>query len=761
MVGTDHRESIRRIALIGNSPPRRCGIATFTANLRSALTLAAPDVEIDVYAMNEADSVHCYGAEVVCQIRQEEPADYQLAARRISASGADVILLQHEYGIFGGAAGSRILGLLDRVEAPLVTTLHTVLEKPTTEQRAVIEAILRRSSKAIVMARKGREILERVHGVSRGRVNVIPHGAPDRPLADPAAAKPRFGFAGRKVMLTFGLLSPNKGIETMIQALPQIVARHPDALYVVLGATHPNLLHREGEAYREGLRALAEELGVGRHLSFIDGFLEQDLLLDYLEACDIYVTPYLNEAQITSGTLSYAVGLGKPVVSTPYWHAAELLADGVGILCGIGNSDCFANAIIGLFDDPEAIAAMRRRAWEIGRSMTWARLGTRYLEVCRQAIDGRPVRLVPQLQEVREVVPPRLDAIERLTDGVGMIQHGIYSVPDRNHGYCLDDNARALLLMQALPPELAKRADELARVYAAFVQHAWNGAEGRFRNFMGYDRQWLESAGSEDSFGRAIWGIGGAAANARQADLRRWALHLFDQVAPKALELHYPRSWAFALIGADLVLDAHPGHALAGTMLADFGMRLHELLIESRRPGWEWFEPVLSYDNARLCEALIRAGQRLGRDEMTDAGLNAFAWLQMMQRTDAGQFRAVGTESFGRAFAMPLPFDQQPLEAWATIDAAEVALAASGDERWREYAWAAYRWYLGDNEVGVPIASLGDGGCFDGLMSGRANLNQGAESVLSFQFACCAIQRIGNAAEDGPRVEQKGSANAS
>jgi glycosyltransferase involved in cell wall biosynthesis len=753
--------SIRKIALVGNSPPRLCGIATFTAALRDALQMASDEIEIEIYAMDEAESDHRYGPDVVCRIRQDEPADYRLAARRINASGADIVLLQHEYGIFGGPAGSLVLDLLDRVEAPAVTTLHTVLEKPDADQRRVIEAILRRSSQVIVMARKGRDIIERVHGVSPTQVRVIWHGVPDRPPIDPAMAKPRFGFEGRNVMLTFGLLSPNKGIETMIAALPRIVAGHPGALYVVLGATHPNLVQREGEAYRERLGRLAAELGVAENLKFIDGFLEQDLLLDYLEACDIYVTPYLNEAQITSGTLSYAVGLGKPVISTPYWHAAELLADGIGILAGFGDSDAFAEAVIGLFDDPGRMAAMRERAWEIGRSMTWTRIGGRYLEVCKEARAGRPVRLVPQLQELRDPIAPRLDAIERLTDGAGMIQHSIYSVPDRNHGYCLDDNARALLLMHAMPQELASRADELARIYASFVQHAWNGEAGRFRNFMGYDRQWLESTGSEDSFGRAVWSIGGSAAKARQPDLRRWALHLFDQVAPNALQLHYPRSWAFALIGADLLLDAHPGHPLASTMVADFGSRLHELLLDCRRPGWGWFEPVLSYDNARLCEALLRAGRRQGSARMTDDGLAAFEWLKQMQRSEAGQFRAIGTEGFGRAFADPLSFDQQPLEAWATIDAADLAFAVSGDERWRAYAWTAFRWYLGDNEVGVPIASLGDGGCFDGLMSDRANLNQGAESVLSFQFACCAIQRIGRMAETGSSIEQKGSASAS
>ena len=476
-MATSGESGIRRIAIIGNSPPRLCGIATFTRDVRAAIHAAFPEIALDLYAMDDPDSSHRYGAEVVCTIAQEEIGDYRLAAQRINDSEADVVLVQHEYGIFGGPAGAHLIKLLDRVEAPVVATLHTVLEQPNADQRASIEALARRAATLIVMAEKGREILCRVHGIPHARVAVVPHGVPDRALVPSAVLKPRFGFEGRRVLLTFGLLSPNKGIETLIRAMPAIVAAHPDTLYVVLGATHPHLVAREGEGYRDSLKALASELGVAGAVRFIDGFLDQDRLLDYIQAADIYVTPYLTEAQITSGTLSYAVALGKAVVSTPYWHATELLGGGLGVLVPFGDSRRFAEQIITLLDDPDRLAEMGERAYDVGRSMVWRRLAESYVRICEEAVRRRPVRL-PSAHRATEraAVEPRLEAIERMTDHCGMIQHSIYMIPDRNHGYCVDDNCRALMLMHRIDGPGAARADQLATTYASFVQHAWNGA---------------------------------------------------------------------------------------------------------------------------------------------------------------------------------------------------------------------------------------------------------------------------------------------
>ena len=731
---------ISHVAIIGNHPPRMCGIATFTQDVREALIAARPGLQADLYAMDEPAAVHDYPAQVICQISQNDIADYRAAARRINDSGAQIVCVQHEYGIFGGPAGAHLLALLELVDVPVVATLHTVLENPNADQRAVLEALARRASKLIVMAEKGRQLLEAVHDIPAAKIAVVPHGVPDRPLADIAAAKRRFGFEGHDILFTFGLLSPNKGIETMIRALPAIVAAHPRALYVVLGATHPHLVAREGEAYRESLIRLARDLGVEKHVRLINAFAETERLLDYLEAVDIYVTPYLNEAQVTSGTLSYALAIGKPVVSAPFWHAVEVITPETGALAPFGDHDAFAREISALLTDDARRERLREGAYALGRTMLWPQLAAAYLEIFDKAVSQRPVRLPVVVREQR--AEPCLDAVEQLTDGCGMLQHSIFSIPDRNHGYCVDDNARALILMHRLGPVRSARSEALATVYAAFVQHAWNSAAGAFRNFMAYDRRWLEEVGSEDSFGRSVWSIGVTTDEARRNDLRRWAFHLFDDVAPHALRLSCLRAGAFALLGAASVLRVLPGHSGARRIVAKFGRTLHDALAGSRRPDWCWFEPVLAYDNARLPEALLLAGQIERDNGMIEAALDAFEWLDTVQTNKDGHFRAVGTASFGRCHARPLPFDQQPLEAWASVEAALTAFAVTGDARWRESAMRAWRWYLGDNDLGQPMASLTSGVCFDGLMRDGINLNTGAESVLAFQLACCAIARL-------------------
>jgi glycosyltransferase involved in cell wall biosynthesis len=737
---------IKHLALIGNFLPRKCGIATYTTDTFNALKQRFPDLQVDVYAMDDHPGRYAYPPEVTRAIPQNERPAYLDAARAIEASGAQVLWVQHEYGIYGGPAGELLIALLDRVTMPVIATLHTVLEKPSADERRVMEALLRRASKVIVMAEKGREILKRVHGVSDTKIAMIPHGVPDRPLADPATFKPDFGWEGRKVILTFGLLAPNKGIETMIAAMPEIVARHPSALYVVLGATHPNLVAHEGEAYRDRLVALAAEKGVADHVEFIDAFVDYEGLIDYLQAADIYATPYNNPAQITSGTLSYAVGVGKAVVSTPYVHASEILADGHGVLVDFGDSAGFAREISRLLTDGNARAELSARAYARGRTMLWPRLAESALAEIGGILGKKPRRFAKPAAEL-PILAPDIAAVERMSDATGMFQHAIFSIPDRRHGYCIDDNARALILMCKLDNIDAQVRDKWTSTYASFVQYAWNPDARRFRNFMNFDRTWCEDQGSEDSNGRTIWALGVTARDARAQKHRDWASAMFDTVASIALDLGSPRAQAFAMLGAAAMIEAHPGHALSREIMTRFGGEMLALLDTARRPEWQWFEIVLAYDNARLPEALIRAGRALGRSEFVSTGLETLDWIAGRQTSPEGKFRAVGTESFGRAYAEPLPFDQQPLEAQATIDACTAAFEASGDRRWIGEAMRAYRWYLGANDLELPLATAQDGGCFDGLMPTGLNRNQGAESILALQLASCAISSLSKAAE--------------
>jgi glycosyltransferase involved in cell wall biosynthesis len=719
----------RHLALIGNALPRRCGLATYTSDVADALRQRYPAMKLDHYAMDDGSGID-YPDHIIT-IDAENPAAYREVAERIEASGAEAIWLQHEFGIFGGVAGSDILELTSATGLALIVTLHTVLEEPNDEQEAVLSRLIARADRTIVMAATGADILKRHYGVSPDRISIVPHGVPDRPHRDPDELKPQFGWQGRKVLMTFGLITPDKGIRHMIEAMPAIVKEHPEALYEIVGATHPNLVRKQGEGHRTMLIDLARELGVEDHVRFVDRFVEQEELLDMLQAADIYVTPYLNMAQVTSGTLSYAVAVGKPVIATPYVHAREILADGHGLIVPPGDPAALAEAAIGLLSNDEKRHSLAGAAYHRGREMLWPRVVERSLEPLEKMPQGSIRPLLPR----HSALP--LDAIQRMTDGVGMLQHAVYSVPNRDHGYCIDDNARALMVA-------VRRDDDqsacLAPVFAAFLQHGWNSDLRRFRNFMGYDRQWLESVGSEDSNGRTLWALGMTAARSPSPGLRDWALQLFEQAAPYVDEYDAPRAKAFAALGGYELLRARPGHDLARWLLEQSAEQLLHNHFRYSREGWDWFEPELAYDNARLPEVLIRAGMVLDEPVMVDRGLATLSWLMRQQTGPRGTFRPVGCHGFFRPYAPPLAFDQQPVEAAATLDAAAAAHEVSGREEWRQVARDAFAWFFGDNDAGVPLADSRDGSCFDGLMATGINRNQGAESILSLHLAALTMR---------------------
>ncbi len=749
-VGPRHAP-VRRLALIGNALPRKCGLATFTSHVADALRMRYPGLVLDHYAIDDGTNV-TYPDEIET-IRLDSIADYRDAAGRIEESGAGAIWLQHEYGIFGGDAGAHILDLLYSTSLPVIATLHTVLEKPNPSERAVFDRLLARVDHLVVMSSHGADILRRVHGVAPHRVSIIPHGVPDRPLRDPETLKPRFGWQHRRVLMTFGLLAPDKGIQHMIEAMPAIVARHPDALYVVVGATHPNLVRREGERHRESLMDRASELGVGKHVRFVDAFVEQEELLDMLQASDVYVTPYLNMAQVTSGTLSYAVAVGKPVVSTPYLHARELLADDHGVIVEPADPAALAEACGRLLDDDRLRASVARRAYGRGRTMLWPRVVERALSPL--AAGTRHTR---HRGERRTTVLP-LTAVERMSDGTGILQHGIHNIADRRHGYCIDDNARALILaVRRGRDDPEGKLAALASTYSAFLQHGWNEDRARFRNFMSYERIWLEPVGSEDSNGRTLWALGITAARAPWSGLREWAKSLFEHGGRTMGILDACRARAFAALGGHALLEVTPGHDLARDMVRASGECLMRNYAAARRDGWEWFESELSYDNARLCEALLKAGQTLGDRAMIEVALATLDWLVGVQTGPRGSFRPVGSNGFGRPYAMPLAYDQQPLEAAATIDAAATAFAITGDARWERVARDAFGWFFGDNDGGIPLADVATGGCYDGLMATGINRNQGAESILAVQLAAVTMANVFGTVRGGQ--EQEGNAQA-
>ena len=534
-----------RIAFLGAFLPRLCGIATFTHDVCEAVAGVAPGADCFAGAVNDRAEGYRYPSRVRFELDQKDLNSYRRAADFLNFSNAGVLCIQHEFGIYGGAAGSHLLALLKEVRMPVVTTLHTILRNPDAAQRMVMVELIGRSDRMVVMARKGKEILCETYGTPEDKVDIIQHGIPDMPFVDSAFYKEQFGVEGRRVLLTFGLLGPGKGIENAIEALPEILRHHPDTVYLVLGATHPHLVAREGETYRLGLERLAEDLGVKANVIFYNRFVSLDDLKEFIGASDIYLTPYLNEAQITSGTLAYVFGAGKAVVSTPYWHAQELLADGRGALVPFRDPGAIARAVCGYLDDPARLQATREEAYRMGREMLWPVVGRQYLDSFQRARRERRASSRSAFAQWTlatrpyDLPPLRLDHIERMSDGTGILQHAIFNVPNYHEGYCTDDNARAFILCNLLgetgggPP--SEGLARLATTYLAFLAAALNPDHGRFRNFMSHGRQWLEAHGSEDSHARALWALGTGAGRSRNPGHRKLSAQLFERgLAPVA-----------------------------------------------------------------------------------------------------------------------------------------------------------------------------------------------------------------------------------
>lgn len=736
-----------RIAFIGNSPPRQCGIATFTSDLSQAMAGAAGDIRTSIIAVTDDRQTYAYPPDVIFEIREAEAEDYVTAARILNEGQFDAVSLQHEFGIFGGPDGDFILTLLSHLRIPVVTTCHTILAEPTPSQHRVLQKVAAHSSRVVVMAEKGRRLLTEVYGVAPQKIDVIPHGIPDRPFHDPELAKVEQGYVGRPIILTFGLLSPNKGIEVVIDAMPAILKRNPEALYIVLGATHPTLLRQQGEAYRDGLRQRTERLGVDHAVQFHNRFVDLPTLLDFIAMCDVYVTPYLDEAQMTSGTLAYSFGMGSAVVSTPYWHARELLAEGRGTLVPFGDAPAIGKAIADLLADDEARTSMRRLAYQAGRSMIWSHVAALYLDSMTKARDASRPRLVSDLVSLRIKRPPQQTALKlghlhTMCDDTGIFQHAVFSVPDRSHGYCVDDNARALLLSSLLSAAGETGiADRMTASFAAFVEHAWNPDTGRFRNFMSFDRRWLEDQGSEDSHGRTLWALGGCMLSDTDAPRRRWASALFARAMSVTLTFRSPRAWAFTLLGLDAYCRANPQDSHGRMLRLQLAEKLMDLERRVSRSGRRWFEQGLSYENARLSQALIMTGRAIGVTEFVETGSATLSWLMTQQTSEAGHFRPIGTDGFFDVGQMPKPFDQQPVEATATVSACLAAYEATSDKSWIEAANRAFDWFTGSNDHGISLIDPETGSCRDGLHVDRPNENRGAESVLCYLISCVEIGR--------------------
>jgi glycosyltransferase involved in cell wall biosynthesis len=741
-----------RIAFIGNYLPRQCGIATFTTDLCEAVAVEHPGATCIALPVNDNEAGYEYPSRVRFELAEKDIDSYRRAADFLNINSVDVVSLQFEYGIFGGRAGSHILALLRELRMPIVTTLHTILREPDPHQRRVLEEVAALSDRVVVMSERGAAFLREVYRISPAKIDLIPHGIPDLSFVDPGFHKDLFGVEGKIVLLSFGLLSANKGIENVIAALPAILAKHPNVVYFIVGATHPQVKQHDGETYRLSLQWLAQEKGVEGQVIFYNQFVTLDELVEFIGAADIYVTPYQNPAQIVSGTLAYTLGAGKAIISTPYWYAEEMLADERGVLVPFRDPPALAAQVIDLLDNEAKRHAMRKRAYMFGRDMIWPQVARRYLESFARA-RAEKRNFTPSVFTVKpldkrpaELPPLKLDHLRHMTDDTGMLQHALFTLPNYREGYTVDDNARALMV-SVLADELGhSEGAEIVSRYLAFICYAFNGETKRFRNFMDYQRNWLEASGSDDSHGRTLWALGTLLGRSNTPGLQSMAGRLFEQALPAILTTTSPRAWAFALIGIHEYMRRYDGDRRASQVREELAGRLLTLYQANRSKEWCWFEESLSYCNAALPHAFLMCGQSIPSSTMSDAALESLTWLADLQRdkTNGGHFVPIGSNGFYKRGGVRARFDQQPVEAQAMVSACLEAHRITGDKNWYKEARRAFDWFLGRNDLHLSIYDPTTGGCRDGLHPDRPNENQGAESSLAFLQAVLELRLAEN-----------------
>ncbi|MDY7037572.1 MAG: glycosyltransferase family 4 protein [Thermodesulfobacteriota bacterium] len=750
MTEDKRRAMVSRISLIGNYLPRRCGIATYTTNLCNALTTELDKKsDLCVVAMDDIPQGYNYPERVKFSVRANVQTDYYWAADFLNANQYEVAILQHEFGIFGGEDGSYILHLLKALRMPVITNLHTVIKEPTRGQKVIINEISRCSDKLLVMSHKAKELLLNAYNVSGDKITFIPHEIPDVSFGKPGMYNDLFGIKGKDMILTFGLLGPGKGIENMIRAMPAIVEKHPNSVYVILGQTHPHVKEVSGEAYRHSLQQLANELGIRDYVIFYNQFVSDDMLIQYLQSAKIYAIPYLRKEQITSGTVAYAVGVGAAIVSTPFWYAEEILAEGRGRLVPFNDPQAMAGEIIKLLENDQERESMRSLAYQYGRSMVYKEVVRRHLDIISDVRELRrriPIDLAVTLQnhKVLDELPEiNLFHLKSITDDTGVLQHANYNVPDVRFGYCTDDNARALI---ALSIYYSLRKDKtilpMLTKYLTFLHFAFNPENARFRNFLSYDRQWLEDSGSEDSHARAIWALGIAVKYSPNSGIRNMAMRLFHNALTALERLSSPRSWAFGVVGLDAYLNKYGGDSQVRRVRTHLAEKLFELFKRNSDEDWPWLENTLTYANAKLPHAMILAGQWIPNAEMFDMGTHTLEWLLRIQKAEDDHLSIIGNSGWYSRGGEKANFDQQPIEAMSLIDACIDVYIATGDIRWFQEAQCCLGWFLGRNDLNIPVYNFETGGCCDALQPDGLNENQGAESTISCLISLLKMYKI-------------------
>jgi len=732
-----------KFAYIGTYPPRECGIGTFTMNLFNSMVMnlagrqagnkTVKDLsEGFVIAMNDHEQTYDYPEEVKLTIRQEHQRDYLSAAKFINLSGADLCILEHEFGIFGGQNGIYILPLLHRLEIPLIVTLHTIIKTPSYNEKAVLTEICKMANKIVVMSHKAIEFLTTIYNVDKKKIVYIEHGVPDIHFSQHQSKK-EFYLENKKVITTFGFISRNKGIETVIKALPKIIEKYPEVLYLVLGKTHPNVLRYSGEEYRIFLQHLVKSLKLREHVFFLNEYINQKELFRYLSASDIYVTPYLNEAQITSGTLTYAIGVGSAVVSTPYWHATELLAEGRGRLFDFNDSDRLSTILMELLDKPDVLKMLRKKAYNYGRKITWPKTGEKYIDVAKKILTSKPIVFTEKETIIDPLVLPpfSLAHIIRLTDDTGIIQHAKFGIPNLKEGYCLDDNARALLMvLMAYRQKKDSKALNLSPIYLSYIHYMQN-KNGTFRNFLSFNRNFLDKVGSEDSFGRAVWSLGYLLGNAPNDAYYQTGKLVFIDASPNFEKLQSIRGIANTMIGISYYLRSNPNDDSMAERLRNLAYKLISKYEEHSSADWKWFESLLAYDNGILPLSLLHSAEILNDNKITETALETLNFLTGITLKD-GYLSIIGNEKWYKKDKERSIFAQQPIDAMAMVLMFYQAFHLTKDKEYLHKLFISFMWFLGENDLRMNLFDFETQGCCDGFESNGVNRNQGAESSLAY-----------------------------
>ncbi len=748
-----------RTAFITTYPPRQCGIATFTSDLFNSMKQIYSDNKIigsnheeylQIIALNDVPEGYDYNRDVCFSVKEKHREDYRRVADYINLSPIDVVSLQHEFGIFGGEQGSYILYLMGKLKKPVVTTLHTILREPTPAMEKTLKQVCELSTRVVVISPKAEELLKDIYGVSGEKITMIHHGTHDVPFLDSSFYKEQFKAEGRQLILTFGLVDDQKGLEYAIEALPPVVEKFPDVLYLILGATHPVVKKLYGEEYRHRLEKMVKEKKLSNNVTFHNHFVTLEQLIQFIVAADIYVTPYKGKDRVSSGTLAYALAAGKAIISTPYNYAEDLLADDRGVLVPFEDSNAIAKELIKLLEDDNLRNRIRKNAYQYGRQMVWREVANSYAGTFEEALYefGNVAKYGPgeSAAALEPVSLPEvnLKQLNLLTDDTGILCKALFNIPDRSFGYTTDDNARALtasIMSWYLFQD--EKILPLLNTYLSFINHAIDPETGDVRNIISFDRKWQEEIGSEDCHGRTIWALGYVVAHPPNNAILGFGIRLFRIAMEKATEFQSPRAMAYAINGALKYLQQFDGENQVHDMVVDLSRKLYSLFKENSKKNWPWCENNLTYDNPRLTEALIAAGSFLDDKEMMEQGIKSLQWLIEIQ-TDKkhGHPSFVGNQGWYKKGGKKAKYDQLPMEAAALIDACQKAYKATGETEWREKMEWVFNWYFGNNDIHQPLYDFSTGGCYDSLQPAGVNQNQGGESTISFLLALHRMHQL-------------------